>query len=73
MLVPSLLRCKLFVLVFWWVNIFDIRFLAFSEKVLSQQVENRVNALMGVVLAITFELFGVLAKDPLEQVGTYDV
>lgn len=69
MLVPGFQRSLFFVLDFFFV-VFNIRFFAFPVEVLTKQVKNGVDALVRVVLRVTLELLGILAKDSFEHIWT---
>ena len=45
----------------------DVRFPSFPEQILTEQIQNRRDALVRVVLVIALELSGILAQDPLEN------
>ena len=67
MLVPSFQSRLLFVLTLL-IIVFDVWLLAFSVKILSEKIQNCVNAFVGVMLSATLELLGVFAEDTLEHV-----
>ena len=70
MLVPGL-SCGVFLWLIRPFNVLDVRFLAFAVKVLTQQIQYSVDALVAVLLAVTLKLLRVFAQDSLEHVRAH--
>lgn len=60
MLVPGLVRGGLLRLALWRVLIFNVRLLALAVEIFAEEVQDCVDALVGVMLLIAFKLGGVL-------------
>jgi hypothetical protein len=71
-LIPSILGCLGITLTIC-ISLLNIWLFILLVEIFSHKVQNSIDALLGVMLTISFESDVVLAKDPLEEIRSHNL